>query len=128
MKCKENFLNAEWESQETDFTVKSCCGAHFYKVQGQILTKTCDCDKLENKQCSPHMAVTDQGGLARNNCGCHFPSVTQQNKSIGVQECSYRMWCSNRKCLESLKEDSNPCLFSSGRKHLPDHCGCDKDK
>lgn len=125
-------MKGEWQShQETDFTIKSCCASN-NKEQDPILTKPHDSDELEIRQCFQHLAVRDQGHLAHVTLcksGCHLPSSIQV-ESPGIQEHSHRIWCSNRNCSESLKEDSDSPLFSSNRKrlHVPEHCGYGKDK
>lgn len=128
--CKKNCVMGGWPSQETDFTVKSCCASN-NKVQGPILTKSGYSDELEIRQCFAHLAVRDQGDLpvVHIKHDCHFPSAIQLDEGAGVQHHSdYTIWCSNRKCSGSLKEDGNSCLFASNRKHRSEYCGCVKDK
>ena len=126
--CNENHLKREWQSQGTDFTVKSSCTSN-NKVRGPILTTHYhDSDELETRQCFMHLAVRDQEDLVEVKCGCHFSEAIQSNECGGVQEHSHTVWCSNRKCSESFKEVSNSCLFPSNRKSLQEHRGCGKGK
>lgn len=124
--CIENSLNGKWQSKEVYFTIRPCCSSN-NKVSGPICTKPCDSDELEIRQCLAHSDITKQEDLVNMKCS-RSPCDIASDHRIGFQEHSDSICCSSKRCSEWLKDDGNSHLLSSNREHLPEHCGCAKDK